>query len=799
MNPDQRSTTDSRKPGAGPSIPVYGTPPSGSNGSATDTKPANGSTGEHHVPANFKRRELVDRAAAVFVKIGGLGIIASILGILLFIVFEVYPLLSGADVKLHGSLKLPAGREGVMLSDEYNTLVAMLGRNDGVIRIFDAETGEMKAEHPLELPPVALVGEPPSGKDAAVRPPQPSITGVMTIPGTYNYAAATSDGRVIIQPVDFDVTFDGSTRHVDASFPSPVVLTLDENHQPITVYSAFMAKSGHATAAAQLSDGTIAIGLRSIEEGGLGGEGEETLTTFKTASPFKLTSILIDVEQRNLYGGTAEGQLIYWRLADGEPADPVATSAGPSSITALSMLIGGRSIVVGQANGDVSVWFKVRPNENEENFALTRIRDFPKHPGAIREIAPSMRDRGFLVLDETGKLSLHFSTSERTLWEGETAAKNATGLYFAPKAKYAMISEPGNLLSYDIQNPHPDISWNALFGKTWYEGYPAPSYTWQSTGGTDDFESKFGLVPLIIGTLKGTFYSLILAIPLAVLGAMFASQFMHPSLKAYVKPVVETMASLPSVVLGFIGGLWLAPLLQKVFPGFVLMFLVLPLLVVAMSRVWLSFPRAFRNRFPTGIEAILLVGVLLAGIWTCIAASPLVERLVFGGNFQAWLNSTLGIRYDQRNAIVVGLAMGFAVIPIIFAISEDAFSNVPRHLTSASLALGASRWQTVTQIVLPTASPGIFSAIMIGFGRAVGETMIVLMATGNTPIMDWDIFNGFRTLSANIAVEIPEAPVHGSLYRLLFLAALMLFTLTFVVNTFAEMVRHRLRDRYSKL
>jgi phosphate transport system permease protein len=113
--------------------------------------------------------------------------------------------------------------------------------------------------------------------------------------------------------------------------------------------------------------------------------------------------------------------------------------------------------------------------------------------------------------------------------------------------------------------------------------------------------------------------------------------------------------------------------------------------------------------------------------------------------------------------------------------------------------LGASRWQTVTRVVLPTASPGIFAAIMVGFGRAVGETMIVLMATGNTPIMDLSPFDGFRTLSANIAVEIPEAPAGGTLYRTIFLAALLLFVLTFAVNTVAELVRQRLRRKYSSL
>jgi phosphate transport system permease protein len=139
------------------------------------------------------------------------------------------------------------------------------------------------------------------------------------------------------------------------------------------------------------------------------------------------------------------------------------------------------------------------------------------------------------------------------------------------------------------------------------------------------------------------------------------------------------------------------------------------------------------------------------------------------------------------------------VIPIIFAIAEDAFTNVPSNLVAGSLALGADRWQTVRRVVLPTASPGIFSAIMIGFGRAVGETMIVLMATGNTPIMEMTPFKGFRAMSANIAVELPDAAVGGTLYRILFLAAFLLFLMTFVVNTLAELIRIRLRKKFQYL
>ena len=193
-----------------------------------------------------------------------------------------------------------------------------------------------------------------------------------------------------------------------------------------------------------------------------------------------------------------------------------------------------------------------------------------------------------------------------------------------------------------------------------------------------------------------------------------------------------------------------------------------------------------------------MMPVIIAVVWGCLETNAWWDAFLFDGHYKSWLEKTLGLSYDQRNAIVVGVAMGFAIIPIIYSISEEALTNVPKNLIAGSLALGATRWQTLLYLVLISASPGIFSALMIGIGRAVGETMIVLMATGNTPIMDWSLFNGFRTLSANIAVEIPEAPHGGTLYRTLFLAGLLLFVATFLLNTIAELIRQRLREKYSQ-
>ena len=195
------------------------------------------------------------------------------------------------------------------------------------------------------------------------------------------------------------------------------------------------------------------------------------------------------------------------------------------------------------------------------------------------------------------------------------------------------------------------------------------------------------------------------------------------------------------------------------------------------------------------LEAALLMPFLALVVWLLFQVGHPIEAGLFGGDLPGYLSNELGITYEQRNSLVVGIAMGFAVTPTIFSIAEDAVFSVPKSLTSGSLALGATPWQTLVGVVLLTASPGIFSAVMIGLGRAVGETMIVLMATGNTAVMDFSIFTGFRTLSANIGVEMPEAGVGETHYRLLFLSALVLFGFTFVVNTVAELVRQRLREK----
>ena len=286
--------------------------------------------------------------------------------------------------------------------------------------------------------------------------------------------------------------------------------------------------------------------------------------------------------------------------------------------------------------------------------------------------------------------------------------------------------------------------------------------------------------------------------PIAVMGAIYTAYFMAPSMRALVKPGIEIMAALPTVILGFIGGLWLAPIIETYLSSVLAIFVVLPAGLFGFALLWWYLPERITKPF-SGWYGLLVVPLILGMLAASFYFGPVLEDTFFNGDSKLWFRDVMGLDFDQRNALVVGLIMGLAVIPTIFSIAEDAIYGVPRHLSNGSLALGATPWQTLVRVVLLTASPGIFSAVMIGMGRAVGETMIVLMATGNTPLMNFNIFEGMRTFAANIAVELPESEVGSSHYRILFLAALVLFMITFVFNTAAEIVRQRLRARYGSL
>jgi phosphate transport system permease protein len=736
-----------------------------------------------------ERRIVLDRLASRLVVGGGLIIIAAILAILLVILVEIYPLFRAPVARWMTAHRLGEGAgAGALLPgglgvDEYREVA--FGVTGGELRLLNLRTGGALPAVPIPgLDGARVVAVDPAGKD--------------------RFVLGTSDGRVIPLEMKFDVQFRDGARTVTAQpvFGAPVVI--DPEQKRAILRAAHAAPKEGPLTVVQLGPRDLAV-QTVVEKKGLigGGTREESLAPLAADVDGDVTALRMDGRGEDLFLGTSRGQVVRYSLRDRaapEKANVVEIASGRGApVTAMEFLIGDRTLVVGDAAGRVSSWQVVPPPQGGP-ARLTRVYDFAAHGAPVVALTASKRDKGFASGDARGGVHLNYGTSGATLLTLHTEGGSVRSLAFAPKADGILVADAsGNVGQWQVDNPHPEVTLKALFGRIWYEGYPAPAYVWQSTGGTDDFEAKLSLTPLIYGTLKGTFYALLIAVPLALLAALYVSEFMHPAIKAYVKPTVEIMAALPSVVLGFLAGLWLAPVLERIVPGLALLPLVETVCIVGALLLWRTLPVAARSRVRPGAEVVLLLPVVVIGAWLAFALGGLVELRLLGGDYRGWLLSTLGLTYDQRNSVVVGVAMGFAVIPIIFTIAEDSLANVPQHLRAGSLALGANRWQTAIRIVLPTASPGIFSAIMIGFGRAVGETMIVLMATGNTPVMDWSIFNGFRALSANIAVELPEAPEGGTLFRVLFLAAFLLFCLTFALNTVAEVVRLRLRQKFRYL
>jgi phosphate transport system permease protein len=727
-------------------------------------------------------RLLADRLAARVVTLGGLTIIGSILAILFVIAAEVLPLFKPPSATLLAPVT-PVGI-GAPLAvgvDEYREIAYLLTAEGIAFR--RTGDGSAVADHDLQsLGAATITAHSPLGR---------GIVGL-----------GTSDGRLIPVEVKFGVTFQEGRRVITPEVVQSKALRLDPESRPLRLVAYAQGKAG-PVAVAVLASGEPVV-LATQETKPLIGPPvrQEARTLLALPPESRPTALALDVRGEDLFIGTAAGSVIRVDLRDPlspVPSPPVQVASTPdTAVTVLGFILGDRTLIAGDRAGAVSAWRWLQPERREPRLA--RIYTFTKHAGAVTAFDASRRDKSFVTADATGGVRLHYATSGETLLSLAAETGGIRGVAYAPKADGLLVAgADGRLVPWSVSNPHPEITLRTLFAPIWYEGYLGPEYVWQSTGGTDDFESKLSLAPLIYGTLKGTFYALLFAVPIALLAALYASQFMHPTLKGIVKPTVEIMAALPSVVLGFLAGLWLAPQVERVVPGIFLSLLIAPALILLAVGGWRFAPPAFRRRVKAGSEVGVLIPVMVVALLLSFQLGGLVERWLLQGDYRPWLLSALGLTYDQRNSLVVGIAMGFAVIPIIFTIAEDSLSNVPQHLVAGSLALGATRWQTALRVVLPTASPGIFSAIMIGFGRAVGETMIVLMATGNTPVMDWSLFNGFRALSANIAVELPEAPEGGTLFRTLFLAALLLFLMTFVVNTAAELIRLRLRKRYRYL
>ncbi|MBW3843823.1 ABC transporter permease subunit [Aeromonas hydrophila] len=735
--------------------------------------------------AGSRKRRIKDKLAKYGVTTGGALVLVALLLIFFYLLYVVKPIFNGATMEPAASFTLPVAGKTAWLGVEEQNEIGYRFSDKGQVNFFAVQgDGKVKVGQVLGQAQV-------KGDITAVAPPAP---------GQKLIAYGFADGKAqVVQPY-FKVSYPNDVRVIEPSLQSPFgeePVVVDPQGKALTLMVFEATKDKMATAAVT-ADGRGVMAVMSGEENFLSGDIEWSAQNYSIPSlPRHVDQMLLTPNLRILFVREGNRLSVYdiHNLNDISLRDVMEINAPNANVTRVELLSGASSLLVGNDNGVISQWFEVARDGKRQ---FTQIRDF-KGDGAVAQLTPEHFRKGFISADKEGTVSFFHATGETKLLSEKVEGGALSALAISPRHNVLLMQQGDAFKLFAVENEHPEVTWSALWQQVWYEGYPEPQYVWQSTSASNDFEAKLSLVPLVFGTLKASFYAMVFAVPLGVAGAIYTAYFMSAGLRKYVKPTVEIMAALPTVILGFLAGLWLAPIIEGALPGVVLLLILLPMGMLLTALIWNYLPERGKSWLPEGWHAILLIPVLLLIGWGAFAVSPLIENAFMHGDSRIWLTHEMGIKFDQRNSLVVGIAMGFAVIPTIFSIAEDAVFSVPKHLTQGSLALGATPWQTLSRVVILTASPGIFSAVMMGLGRAVGETMIVLMATGNTPIMDFSMFQGLRTLAANIAVEMPESEVGSSHYRVLFLAAFVLFVFTFLFNTLAEFIRQRLREKYSSL
>lgn len=739
-----------------------------------------------------KRRAFRDGLSLYGVGAGGIGVIIALALIFVYLFYETFPMLKPVSMEVASTVFVErAVDEGEILHltlDRYETIGARF-MDSGRITFFDVDTGNVRQQVQVPIPEGEEITSFGRGENRR------SL-----------FVYGFSDGSVLPVRVEYPQTFVAGVRQIRVELAYPLgdeaIRLGDDDDLDFTALAVIEGRGGYIVAGGT-ETGEIAMALFTTRTNLMTGETQKRREDFNLPSIGRpVRQLLINETLRNIFAIDDRGYLFSMDITNRmEPRllEQVQLVDDGVRVTAAEFLVGTRSLIIGGSDGSVRQWFLVRdPDTNTPRMTL--IRSFRDHAGEITFIDPEYIRKGFLVGDTSGTVGLHYATSSVTLGFLDVGRDAVTRVAMGPNNARALVKTEGTdgLQVLKINNPHPQTSLSGLWGRVWYEGRDRPEFLWQSSSADDAFEAKFSIVPLSVGTLKAALFAMLLATPLAIMGAIYTAYFMSAKIRRVVKPSIELMEALPTVILGFLAGIWLAPYVENNLPILVTGALLFPLFILLAGFSWSRLPLSLRRFVPDGWEAALLVPVVILTGWIVVTSSPWIEVWFFDGSMRQWFTD-VGIPYDQRNALIVGMAMGFAVIPTIFSIAEDAVFNVPKHLTMGSLALGATPWQTVVGVVLLTASPGIFSAVMIGFGRAVGETMIVLMASGNSPLLNFNLFEGMRTLAANIAVELPETDVGSSHFRILFLSALVLLVFTFILNTAAEVVRQRLRKRYASL
>ena len=489
-----------------------------------------------------RARALKDKAATGGITVGGITVIIAIVLIFFYLLSEVIPLFQGASMERQASYSVPAKEAGksVFVTMEEQAEIGLRVTDQGQAVFFNTKDGSVADQFALAIPEGV------------------QVTSFTTATKASNVLAlGLSDGTALLFRHKYRITYPNDQRHIAPLIEYPYgeePLVIDASGAPLTKLMLRDDEDTMLVSAIDDNGKLKAVRFQKeedfiTEEITLEAETLDFPVTGKTISQAGVT-----IDQRWLFAIDESNALVVFRLGDEVELHSQLDLIPGSVVTEMKFLLGGISLLLGDDQGRLSQWFLVR--DEQLGWKLSFIRDFDALSGAIEHIEPEHRRKGFVAVDSQGQMSIYNTTARRTVYSQSLADDSVAMVGISPRANALLVEDAqGQLHFWHIDNEHPEISWSSLWQKVWYESYPEPDYIWQSSASTNDFEPKMSLMPLTFGTLKAAFYAMLLAAPLAICGAIYTAHFMAPAMRRKVKPLIELMEALPTVILGFLAGL----------------------------------------------------------------------------------------------------------------------------------------------------------------------------------------------------------------------------------------------------
>ncbi|MGC1479771.1 MAG: hypothetical protein WA771_04660, partial [Chthoniobacterales bacterium] len=592
-------------------------------------------------PKRFQTRAATlyfDRFMSGFIRVGGALVIAAVLGIFVFIFLQILPLFQSAKVEEIKSVPLPDGAYTVLGIDEWGGLPFLL-ESTGRIVTADLATGRtMEIASPFD-----------AGK---------SITAVGYSERQQKIIVGTAEGEFAIASLNYSSSVDRENQKISLAMEAGPVASVGVAGVPIQSIALGEAGERMLVAAVQSIDGQkqlhVVILTRKrtlLGAGKLEVERSYQLAPLLSGAPVQ---VLVPTTADSLIVLNSNGSVDYLFLGSSREFELRQTftpfeDAEDSGVAAMNFLLGDVSLVFGGVEGETRVFSLYIPEgTNTRLFGMRH--EFPALPSAPAFITSSLRNKAFLIGDGN-TAALRYLTTDATRWESALPFSAQKAVINGKYTRMVFLDTENTLHVYSLDDPHPEAGWNSFFGKLYYEGASEKKWEWQSTGGSDDFEPKLSLVPLIFGTFKGTLYAMMFAVPIAVLAALYTSQFMEPNLRQVIKPTMEIMASLPSVVLGFLAAIYIAPLIETRVPSLLLVSFGVPLASLLLGWYWSTLPITIRKYIRPGYEVFAFAPILIGLVILFWQLGPAFERIAFfttdpSGNrvadFRAWWPAVTG-------------------------------------------------------------------------------------------------------------------------------------------------------------